>query len=448
MGVASGSDAVAVFTRNTSNGTLTQKAGLDGCVADTNAACRDAEAMDFPYDLTVSPDGKSVYVASFTSASVTALVAASDGVLSQPAAQDGFFGCVTEAAVGTCQDGRALSNAIAVAATSDSKNVYASTQSASVVALERNSTGRIRMETSPNACASKTGAGPCATVAELQTNRAIATSPDAKRVFVADQSGNTVVALDRQADGGIIRHAGTSGCVSNGVKAGCTTGRGLAAVQGLAPSTDGLHLYANSNGAVVELKVSGSGGLSPRADKRGCVQLAAATSDCQQGVAISNGFGIALSPNGRSIYAAEQNSNAITVYKRDSATPVCQSAGVTITAGESVRLTLPCSDADGDALTRTLGDPPALGSLGTVDQGTGQVTFASSGVPGTASFQFHSSPNGINSNTASSRSRSMPQAAAAAASGGGGGGGGTPPLTILPSTTSINSLASRSSRSS
>ena len=382
--VASGSDAVAVFTRNTSNGTLTQKAGLDGCVANANAACRDAEAMDFPYDLTISPDGKSVYVASFTSASVTALVAASDGVLSQPAAQDGFFGCVTEAAVGTCQDGRALSSAIAVAATSDSKNVYASTQSSSVVALERNSTGRIRMETSPNACATQDRRGPLRDASRssgpiARSRRAPTPSGCSSPTWAGTPSFPSTARLTAASSA----TPGPAAASRTASSAGCTTGRGLAAVQGLAPSTDGLHLYANSNGAVVELKVSGSGGLSPRADKRGCVQLAAATSDCQQGVAISNGFGIALSPNGRSIYAAEQNSNAITVYKRDSATPVCQSAG-----GDDHGRGERAPDAAVLGCRRRRVDVERSrihrrwGAWARSIRAPGQVTFASSGVPG------------------------------------------------------------------
>ena len=52
------------------HGTLTQKAGLDGCVADNERRLPRRGGDGFPYDLTVSPDGKSVYVASFSSASV------------------------------------------------------------------------------------------------------------------------------------------------------------------------------------------------------------------------------------------------------------------------------------------------------------------------------------------------------------------------------------------
>jgi hypothetical protein len=62
--------AVAVFDR-AADGTLTQKPGASGCVSETGAVpCADGKALDHAAAVTVSPDGKSTYVASVSSAAV------------------------------------------------------------------------------------------------------------------------------------------------------------------------------------------------------------------------------------------------------------------------------------------------------------------------------------------------------------------------------------------
>src|SRR6266511_4998235 len=61
-----GSGAVAIFDRNPTSGALTQKAGTAGCISDdgTGGSCQDGVALTGAADVTVSPDGTSVYVAS------------------------------------------------------------------------------------------------------------------------------------------------------------------------------------------------------------------------------------------------------------------------------------------------------------------------------------------------------------------------------------------------
>ena len=60
-----GSHAVARFNRNTTTGAIGQPAGAAGCISDTGAGpCADGHGLDFAEGVAVSPDGKSVYVAS------------------------------------------------------------------------------------------------------------------------------------------------------------------------------------------------------------------------------------------------------------------------------------------------------------------------------------------------------------------------------------------------
>src|SRR5690606_6310504 len=73
------SDAVAVFARDRRTGALTQLAGADACVSEdgTGGACAVGVGLDAPIGVTVSPDGRNVYVASVISDAVT--VFARDG---------------------------------------------------------------------------------------------------------------------------------------------------------------------------------------------------------------------------------------------------------------------------------------------------------------------------------------------------------------------------------
>ena len=61
--------AVAAFDRNLSTGALTQKAGVAACVSSDGSGgeCVDGEALIGSNDVTVGPDGRSVYAASATS---------------------------------------------------------------------------------------------------------------------------------------------------------------------------------------------------------------------------------------------------------------------------------------------------------------------------------------------------------------------------------------------
>ena len=78
-------------------GDLTQPPGAAGCVSeDGTGPCADGHALDDPISVAVSPDGKSVYVASFpysSNAVVRLNRNTTTGAITQPA---GAAGCVSE----------------------------------------------------------------------------------------------------------------------------------------------------------------------------------------------------------------------------------------------------------------------------------------------------------------------------------------------------------------
>jgi DNA-binding beta-propeller fold protein YncE len=69
------SNAINVFRRHRKSGTLTQLAGLEGCISDdgSEGLCVDGRALDDPRSVTVSKDGKFVYVAAQSSAAIAIL---------------------------------------------------------------------------------------------------------------------------------------------------------------------------------------------------------------------------------------------------------------------------------------------------------------------------------------------------------------------------------------
>src|SRR5688572_5954063 len=111
------SDAVAVFSRDASNGRLTQLAGAAGCVVNEPsidiAGCENTgRALNFAQGLTISPDGKFVYVTSATSRAIAIFARSADtGALTQLAGADGCVIDEPAADVTGCDNtGRNLAN--------------------------------------------------------------------------------------------------------------------------------------------------------------------------------------------------------------------------------------------------------------------------------------------------------------------------------------------------
>ncbi len=72
--------AVARLKRNTTTGAISQPAGTAGCISeDGSGPCADGHGLRGPYSVAVSPEGKSVYVASYISWAVARLNRAPQG---------------------------------------------------------------------------------------------------------------------------------------------------------------------------------------------------------------------------------------------------------------------------------------------------------------------------------------------------------------------------------
>jgi len=147
----------------------------------------------------------------------------------------------------------------------------------------------------------------------------VAVSPDGKTVYVAPGRSDAVAVFARDTrTGGLI----PGGCIQNTGGTDCNgaggTAPGLAGAEGVAVSPDGKSVYVSSfdSGAVaVFARDTTTGGLTPG----GCIQNTGGT-DCNASGAtapgLSGAFGVAVSPDGNSAYVASPGSNAIAAFER------------------------------------------------------------------------------------------------------------------------------------
>jgi DNA-binding beta-propeller fold protein YncE len=128
------SDAVSIFDRDTSTGELTQKAGLAGCISETGTGglCTDGVALDGAMGIAVSQDGSGAYVAASNSGAVGIFDRdGSTGVLTQRA---GTAGCISQTG-GACVLGKALRSPFGVMISPNAKSVYVATFTSNGVAI-------------------------------------------------------------------------------------------------------------------------------------------------------------------------------------------------------------------------------------------------------------------------------------------------------------------------
>src|ERR1700722_13867390 len=131
---SSRSHAIAVFTRNSHTGALSQRSGTAGCVALAGASgCARAVGLAVPNSLVVSPDGRNVYATSVGSNTVVSFRRnPSTGALTQLA---GGAGCVANAARTGCVTGRAIDGPDAITISPNGQNVYVAAFIGSSVAV-------------------------------------------------------------------------------------------------------------------------------------------------------------------------------------------------------------------------------------------------------------------------------------------------------------------------
>jgi predicted ribosomally synthesized peptide with SipW-like signal peptide len=314
------SNAIVAFARNTSTGALTQLAGTAGCVSDdgTSGACTDIGPMVGPGQLVISPDGANVYTIAGTSKAVLAFARnRTTGALTQLA---GTNGCVSRAGSGgACATYAQIDTGRGLEISPDGASVYTATSSNSTVAVfSRNaSTGVL----TASSCVSDTGnGGACTDGTAMNGAYNVRSSPDGLSLYVTSFLTDALTVFSRDpSTGALTQLAGTAGCISDdGTGGACTDAASLSSVGALAVSPDGTNVYVVINGGVAVLaRDTTTGALTQAPGSNACVSESGFGGGvCATGVALQNATGLAISPEGESVYVTGWSTNAIAVLDR------------------------------------------------------------------------------------------------------------------------------------
>lgn len=319
---SSKSDAVAVFERNSRSGALTQLSGKKGCVAAKGAeGCTAAIGLDAPNSVAVSPDGKNVYVTSRASSSLTSFRRnPKTGALTQLPPTSA--GCWSVFPIPGCAAGRALLGADVVTVSGDGANVYVgSFFGNAVAAFSRNteSGGALSQAAGTAGCIAEAGAEGCAAGAALGAVEGLAVSRDDSSVYTASALSNAIAVLTRDPEGGALSQAaGEAGCLAAALP-GCATALQVEGANAVATSPGSNVVYVTSllsNSVTVFQPATTRAGLAQKEATAACVVWLRSVG-CGFGRALKAPEGVAVAPDGRSVYVAAFATGSLDVFDRN-----------------------------------------------------------------------------------------------------------------------------------
>lgn len=352
---------LSTFNRNT-NGSL----AFSACFQNTDVIDESCPALpgstlhsgNSDAQVTVSPDGKNVYVADGDSGGANGVV---DLFSRAPAGALTSLGCIKATGSNeTCAaSAPALPGAHSVVVTSDGF-VYAGSGTA-VQVFKRAVDGSLI----PTACTANAadGLGDCATAADADAN-AMVLSADGKVLFGANSYPGSIDAFSRNADGSLT----PVGCIRGETSSdSCTQDSAqVCSPMGLAVSPDGHDLYAASScGMLSTFAIGPDGTLTPN----GCVQETGAALGCgDTGYGLADDWDVAVSPDGDDVYTVGYESDSVATFTRTpfpvqrTLTVGTAGTGSGTVSGNGITCPGACSATLTDGTAATLTATPAQGS--------------------------------------------------------------------------------------
>jgi DNA-binding beta-propeller fold protein YncE len=120
-------DAVAILHRDTTTGVLTQRLDRRGCIGQSGSGgCLPGKGLDEVWGIALSPDGSNLYAVSSKVNMLSAL--ARDKASGRLTQLPGRYACFIRAGGFGCPEGRGLTVAVAVTVSRDGRNVYVASE--------------------------------------------------------------------------------------------------------------------------------------------------------------------------------------------------------------------------------------------------------------------------------------------------------------------------------
>ena len=298
-------DAIVRFKRNPATGALSNPS----CIKDAAAGECGASApgLDGARGVAVSPDGKSVYVASSADSAIVRFNRNRvTGALSNPS-------CIKDAAAGECgASAQGLDGAGAVAVSPDNRSVYVgSFNDDAIVRFVRNTTTGALSNPS---CIKDGAAGECGSAAEgLDTVNSVTVSADGRSVYAVGLSDDSIAGFRRNPATGALSNPF---CVRDIAAGPCgASAQGLHGPIWVATSADNRSVYvgATTDNAIVRFKRNTTTGALSSAS---CIKDEAAGECASAAQGLRGASGVAVSPDNRSVYVASAADSAIARFNR------------------------------------------------------------------------------------------------------------------------------------
>ena len=265
--------------------------------------------------------------------------------------------CFAQTPASGCTSAPGLESARAVAITADGHNLYVGGGTSIAVFQRDAKTGALTQLAGILGCVSSSGGAGCGHALGLSGVAQIALSPDGRHLYAVSSISGSVTAFARdEKTGSLTQLRGAAGCVRPGGEGGCASGVGLAGATALVIAPDGRSLYVAGKeaNAVASFSIDPVGGaLLQLGGKGACVRGGDDPGACLDGRALLGADALAISPDGAIVYAAAKDVDAVAVLQRDPTTgALSQQAGLT----GCIRL----SGGLGCATARSMAQPTAL----------------------------------------------------------------------------------------
>jgi DNA-binding beta-propeller fold protein YncE len=186
--------------------------------------------------------------------------------------------------------------------------------------------GELSQKPGTAGCVSETGSGgACLDGKALEQAFGLVATADGRNAYIASPMSDAVAVFERDsATGTLIQKQGVAGCVSqHGTGGLCRVAAALDSTIAVAASRDGKNVYVaspESDAVAVFDRDPATGALAQKPGTAGCISETGSGGACQNGAALDTAAGVAASPDGTSVYVAAAGSDAIAVFDRDPTT--------------------------------------------------------------------------------------------------------------------------------